>query len=41
MTSETFDKPAPPLARLLANRPRILRAAALTVTLAQARLKAI
>jgi biotin transport system substrate-specific component len=25
MTSETFDKPAAPLARLLANRPRILR----------------
>jgi biotin transport system substrate-specific component len=25
MTSETFDKPAAPLARLLSNRPRILR----------------
>ena len=25
MTSETFDKPAAPLARLLTNRPRILR----------------
>jgi biotin transport system substrate-specific component len=25
MTSETFDKPAAPLARLLASRPRILR----------------